>query len=559
MREGIGEKEGCINVNACNIICELIHDTPDTSPDMTPLTALTALRPGPLLARLLLAAALALPGLTVTVPAAAQTASAPQALASGTAVGGISGAYGSQRHYTIEVPAGARTLSISIAGSSGDADLYVRRGAQPTLSTWDYRPYRSGSNEAVSVSAPAAGTWHVMLRGYSAYSGLTLKATHDGGGGSAATVAAPTFSPAPGTHSGRVSVSLASATPDAVIRYTLDGSTPSTGSEVYTAPILVTATTQVRAAAFAGSQSVSSVSSGTYTIINPVQTLAIGASMANLAGAQGSVANFRVAVPAGVSSVSFSISGGSGDADLHVKYGQLATTSTWDQRPYLSGNAETVTIATPRAGDYFLMLHGYRAYSGVTLRATQSGTASTGKPDITIAMDAANPRITTETFAANACEIEEGTITAGTHRLLRFNTQTRNIGSADLVLGNPASNSAFEWGGCHGHYHFRSFAQYRLLDSSGAVVRTGKKVGFCLMDITRIDSGANPSASYTCSNQGIQAGWADVYSSNLSGQWVDITGVPAGSYVLEIIMDPMNLIDELDESNNTGRLNVTIP
>ncbi|GKQ58276.1 hypothetical protein QMTAC487_21360 [Sphaerotilus sp. FB-3] len=25
MREGIGEKEGCINVNACNIICELIH------------------------------------------------------------------------------------------------------------------------------------------------------------------------------------------------------------------------------------------------------------------------------------------------------------------------------------------------------------------------------------------------------------------------------------------------------------------------------------------------------------------------------------------------------
>ena len=108
------------------------------------MTALTALRPGPLLARLLLAAALALPGLTVTVPAAAQTASAPQALASGTAVGGISGAYGSQRYYTIEVPAGARTLSISIAGSSGDADLYVRRGAQPTLSTWDYRPYRSG-------------------------------------------------------------------------------------------------------------------------------------------------------------------------------------------------------------------------------------------------------------------------------------------------------------------------------------------------------------------------------------------------------------------------------
>ena len=59
---------------------------------------------------------------------------------------------------------------------------------------------------------------------------------------------------------------------------------------------------------------------------------------------------------------------------------------------------------------------------------------------------------------------------------------------------------------------------------------------------------------------GLQGKFREVpYSSNLSGQWVDITGVPAGSYVLEIIMDPMNLIDELDESNNTGRLNVTIP
>ncbi|NRT57907.1 pre-peptidase C-terminal domain-containing protein [Sphaerotilus uruguayifluvii] len=523
------------------------------------MNTLTALRPGPLLARILLAATLALSGLTTSAPAAAQTATAPQALASGTAVGGISGAYGSQRYYTIEVPAGASALAISIAGTSGDADLYVRRGALPTLSSWDYRPYRSGSNESVSVSAPASGTWYLMLRGYQAYSGLTLKATVTGGGTVTPIAAAPSFSPAPGTHSGRVSVSLAPATPDAVVRYTLDGSTPSSGSEVYTAPILITSTTQVRAATFASGQITSAIASGTYTIINPVQTLATDTTLAGLAGAQGSVANFRVAVPAGVSSVSFSIAGGSGDADLYVKYGQLATTSTWDQRPYLSGNAETVTIATPRAGDYFLMVHGYRAYSGVTLKVASAGTASVGKPDITIAMDAANPRITTETFAANACEIEEGTITAGTHRLLRFNTQTRNIGTADLVLGNPASSSSFEWGACHGHYHFRSFAQYRLLDTSGAVVRTGKKVGFCLMDITRIDGGANPSARYTCSNQGIQAGWADVYSSNLSGQWIDITGVPAGSYVLEIVMDPMNLIDELDESNNTGRLNVTIP
>ena len=493
-------------------------------------------------------------------PVAAQTAAAPQTLSNGASVSDITGAYQSKRYYSFSLPAGVTAASFTITGTSGDCDLYVKQGALPTTTAWDYRPYLSSSNESVSVTNPAAGTWYVMLQGYRAYSGVTLKATYTGGSGSTVTAAAtPVFSPAPGSYSGQTSVSVSSATPDAVIRYTLNGTAPTTGSEVYTAPILVTATTQINAAAFATGFTTSTEAAGTYTVINPLQPLTNNVPVSNLAGAAGSTSNFRFAVPSGVSSVTIALSGGTGDADLYVKYGQLATTSVYDQRPYLGGNAETVTLSTPRAGDYFVMLRGYSAYAGATLRASYTGTVAAGKPDIVVAIDSANPRITTETFAANACEIEEGTLTAGTHKLLRFNTQTRNIGTADLVLGNPATSGSFEWGACHGHYHFRSFAQYRLLDSTGAVVRNGKKVGFCLMDITRTNPAANPSARYTCSNQGIQAGWADVYSSNLSGQWIDITGVPSGAYVLEITMDPMNVIDELDDSNNTGRLNVNIP
>ena len=506
-------------------------------------------------ASLLLATATA--SALLSLPAAAQTATVPEMLGNGASAGPFSGVYQSKRYYAIAVPAGTTAASFTITGTSGDADLYVKRGAVPTTSAWDYRPYLSSSNESVSVTNPAADTWYVMVQGYRAYSGLTLRASVTGSSGGAVTAAAqPVFSPAPGSYSGQTSVRLSSSTPDAVVRYTLNGMPPNTGSEVYTAPILLNASTQINAAAFASGYSTSLVASGTYTVTNPLQTLVHNTPVANLAGARSSVANFRFAVPAGMGSVAITLSGGSGDADLYVKYGQLATTSVYDQRPYLGGNTETVTIPTPRAGDYFVMLHGYSAYTGATLKAVHSGTAAIGKPDIVVSMDAANPRITTETFATNACEIEEGTITAGTYKLLRFNTQTRNIGTADLVLGNPASSGMFQWGSCHGHYHFRSFAQYRLLDSTGAVVRNGKKVGFCLMDITRINTAANPSARYTCSSQGIQAGWADVYSSNLSGQWIDITGVPAGSYVLEIAMDPMNVIDE---TNNTGRLNVNIP
>ena len=489
--------------------------------------------------------------------ALAQTASAPLPLNNGVAVGPSSGVAGSKIYYAFTVPAGAAQAVFAMTGTSGDSDLYVRYSAVPTESSWDYRPYDSVSNETVTVNNPAAGTWYVMVRGYTAYASVSLKATHNAGGNTVA--AMPTFSPAAGTYSGQVSAALASTTPNAVIRFTLNGATPTTGSEVYVAPILITSTTTVKAAAFATGYATSAVASATYTIRDSIQTLVNNTPIAGLSGIKDSVANFRFAVPTGAASVAFSITGTTGDADIYVKYGQLPTTSVYDQRPYIDGSNETVSINPARSGDYFIMVHGYTAYSGLTIKATYSGTASAGKPDLTVHPTALNPYFTTETFASNSCEIEEGTITAGTKRLMRFTTQSRNIGTADLVLGNPASNPSFEWGGCHGHYHFRSFAQYRLLTPSGSLVRTGKKVGFCLMDITRINSSANPSPRYTCSNQGIQAGWADIYSSNLSGQWIDVTGVPAGPYILEITMDPLNVIDELDETNNVTRIDVAIP
>jgi subtilase family serine protease len=44
----------------------------------------------------------------------------------------------------------------------------------------------------------------------------------------------------------------------------------------------------------------------------------------------------------------------------------------------------------------------------------------------------------------------------------------------------------------------------------------------------------------------------------LPGQWIDITGVAAGTYILEIRLDTANRIDEANESNNLGRAEVVI-
>jgi hypothetical protein len=99
-------------------------------------------------------------------------------LQNGVPVTGIAGATGNQKFYKITVPSGQSTLNIRIAGGTGDCDLYVRRGAQPTTSSYDYRSWLAGNNETVSVSTPASGDWFVMLNGYAAYAGVTLTASY---------------------------------------------------------------------------------------------------------------------------------------------------------------------------------------------------------------------------------------------------------------------------------------------------------------------------------------------------------------------------------------------
>jgi hypothetical protein len=105
------------------------------------------------------------------------------ALTSGVPVPNLAGATGGQLHYYIDVPAGATSLQIRNSGGSGDADLYVRRGAAPTTTTWDQRPYLAGNTETVTISNPQAARYYVMLRGYSAFTGVTLVATVASGGG----------------------------------------------------------------------------------------------------------------------------------------------------------------------------------------------------------------------------------------------------------------------------------------------------------------------------------------------------------------------------------------
>ncbi|MCY7295282.1 S8 family serine peptidase [Alteromonas sp. a30] len=90
----------------------------------------------------------------------------------------LSGTRNNWDRYTFDVPAGAANMSISISGGSGDADLYMRLGSQPTLSSWDCRPYVAGNNETCSFTNPG-GLWHIGIHAFSTYSGVTLDFSYD--------------------------------------------------------------------------------------------------------------------------------------------------------------------------------------------------------------------------------------------------------------------------------------------------------------------------------------------------------------------------------------------
>ncbi|PTL76501.1 M4 family metallopeptidase [Vitiosangium sp. GDMCC 1.1324] len=92
----------------------------------------------------------------------------------------------------------------------------------------------------------------------------------------------------------------------------------------------------------------------------------------SVADSKGNKKYYSLDVPAGQTSLTFTLSGGTGDADLYVRFGAVPETSKYDCRPYLSGNNETCTITNIQAGRYYVMVHAYADYSGVTLTGTSS-------------------------------------------------------------------------------------------------------------------------------------------------------------------------------------------
>ncbi|XP_029105274.1 protein-lysine 6-oxidase-like isoform X2 [Scleropages formosus] len=142
------------------------------------------------------------------------------------------------------------------------------------------------------------------------------------------------------------------------------------------------------------------------------------------------------------------------------------------------------------------------------------------------------------------------------HRvLLRFPQRVKNQGTADFLPFKPRHQ--WEWHSCHQHFHsMDAFSNYDLLEASaGRKVAEGHKASFCLED-TSCEPGFRRRYACTAHTQGLSPGCYDTYNADIDCQWIDITDVPPGRYVLKVSVNPTFQVPESDFSNNVVRCDV---
>ena len=176
--------------------------------------------------------------------------------------------------------------------------------------------------------------------------------------------------------------------------------------------------------------------------------------------------------------------------------------------------------------------------------------------------------------------------TASGRRLLRFDGMMANVGRGPFEIRGRRASTKKPWildqviyrtggttrrvkttatmryaGDGHDHWHVRRMMSYHLWSTKGT--RRDAKIGFCFFDTNARNlklPGAPKSRKYSQSGcarrgslhtkNGISVGWGDLYPAAFAFQWIDITGLPAGTYTLRSAVDLYGKFVESSDTNN---------
>jgi len=148
----------------------------------------------------------------------------------------------------------AQIVSINCS-TTGATIRYTTNGSDPTPNSTLY-------STPINVSASTTIKAKAYKSGYTDSGVATATYTIS----NTQTVATPTFNPSGGNYSTTQTVSIFCSTSGATVRYTTNGSTPTSSSSVYNSPISISSNTTIKAKAFKSGWNDSAVASATYNI-----------------------------------------------------------------------------------------------------------------------------------------------------------------------------------------------------------------------------------------------------------------------------------------------------
>ncbi len=133
----------------------------------------------------------------------------------------------------------------------------------------------------------------------------------------------------------------------------------------------------------------------------------------------------------------------------------------------------------------------------------------------------------------------------------------------------PTGAVMYYAGDGHNHWHVRNLQTYELIRLDNGSTLVSGKLGFCFLDsfsynLSLPGAPSNPVYTKTATPKvcakgdpsalqaimGLSVGWGDYYGPKLPDQYIDITGVPAGTYRLKGTADKQNWFLEMNENNN---------
>ncbi len=150
---------------------------------------------------------------------------------------------------------------------------------------------------------------------------------------------------------------------------------------------------------------------------------------------------YTIAVPSGATNLTFTLSGGIGDADLYVSNG-FPQYGEYDCRSLNNGNAESCVIAAPAGGTYYVNVKPYLPVSGLSVKADYTGGIDpSGDTDGGALVNGTTVTGITKTDGSVTYHLD---VPAGSTRLLF--TASGGTGNADMYVkrGSAPSDVAFD-------------------------------------------------------------------------------------------------------------------